>query len=255
MKYSICIDSIFEGMDSLKALEQVKAAGFNTFEFWHWQERDMKALAKKAKELELNCAGFCTTCFNLTDPAQRDTFLLGIEKSLAQAKKMGAKFLITQSGNDIGANSQNPLADHPLQKQSIIDGLKAAAPMLEEADVTLLLEPLNEKIDHPGIYLVSSDKGFEIIASVASPNIKLLFDTYHQQISEGDIIRRLTTHVKEIGHIHCAGNPGRHELDSGELDYGRVFKALDSIGYNGYAGIEYFPAEPVMEGLKRLLLI
>ena len=245
MNFSICIDSIFGGMDSLEALEQVKAAGFNAFEFWHWREKDMDALAKKAAALDLACAGFCTKCFNLTEPGQRNTFLSGLKESIAQAKMMGAAFLITQSGNDTGE-------ERPIQRQSIIDGLKASAPLLEDAGVTLLLEPLNGKIDHKGIYLEFSDEGFEILGHVGSSNVKLLFDTYHQQITEGDIIRRMASHVGEIGHIHCAGNPGRHELDSGELDYGRIFKALEAAGYKGYAGIEYFPAEEAAAGLKRL---
>jgi hydroxypyruvate isomerase len=125
--------------------------------------------------------------------------------------------------------------------------------LLEEAGITLLLEPLNGKVNHPGIYLESSDEGFEIIREVGSPNVKILFDIYHQQITEGDIIRRMTSNIDLIGHIHCAGNPGRHELDSGELDYGRIFKALESAAYKGYAGIEYFPAESPTEGLMRLL--
>jgi len=205
----------------------------------------MDALAEKAKDLGLNCVGFCTKSFNLTDPGQREVFLEGLKESIVQAKKMGAPCLMTQSGNDIGAV-------RPFQHRSIAAGLKAAAPLLEDAGVTLLLEPLNSKINHPAIYLESSDEGFDIIKEVGSGNVKLLFDIYHQQITEGDIIRRMTSHIDLIGHIHCAGNPGRHELDSGELDFKRIFRALEKAGYKGYAGIEYSPAEPPMEGFKRL---
>ena len=227
------------------ALEQVKAAGFDAFEFWGWQNRDTDALAAKARTLGLACVCCCTKFFNLTDPGQRDTFILGLKESIVQAHKLGASSLITQSGNDTGAV-------RPFQHRSILAGFKAAAPILEEAGITLLLEPLNGKVDHPGIYLESSDEGFEILDEVNSPNVKLLFDIYHQQITEGDIIRRMTAGIKHIGHIHCAGNPGRHEPDSGELDYRKIFKALASAGYKGYAGIEYVPAEPAAAGLGRL---
>lgn len=245
MNFSICIDSVFEDMDGVSALEQVKEAGFGAFEFWSWQNRGIDALAKKAAELELVCAGLCTASFDLTSPENRETFLRGVRESIPQAKKMGARFLITQSGNDTGA-------PRDLQRRSIVDGLKAASPLLEESGVTLLLEPLNGKIDHAGIYLESSDEGFEIVKEAGSPNVKLLFDIYHQQITEGDIIRRMTRNINLIGHIHSAGNPGRHELDSGELDFARIFKALESAGYNGYAGIEYFPADAPLTGLARL---
>ena len=246
MTFSICIDSVFQGIDRLKALEQVKATGFHAFEFWDWQEEDIGPLAKMAEALELSCVGFCTTCFNLTDPGQRETFISGLKESIVQAKKMGASSLITQSGNDTGQTRS-------FQQQSIIEGLKAAAPLLEGEGITLLVEPLNSRIDHYGIYLESSDEGFEIINHVGSPNVKLLFDIYHQQITEGDIIRRLTSNIKMIGHIHSAGNPGRHELDSGELNFIKVFSALESAGYKGYVGIEYYPADPPIEGLKRFL--
>jgi hydroxypyruvate isomerase len=256
MNFSICIDSVFSYIDKTLTLEQVKdsgaaleavkAAGFSNFEFWTWKNRNMDALAQKAKDLGLNCVCFCTKFFNLTDPGQRETFLEGLKESLVQAKKANALSLITQSGNDTGAV-------RPFQHRSMVAGLKAAAPLLEEAGITLLLEPLNGKVNHPGIYLESSDEGFEIIREVGSPNVKILFDIYHQQITEGDIIRRMTSNIDLIGHIHCAGNPGRHELDSGELDYGQIFKALESAAYKGYAGIEYFPAESPTEGLSRLL--
>ena len=245
MKISICIDSIFESIDSIEALATVKAAGFGAFEFWLWHNKDMEAPTAKARELGLDCVAFCTREFNLTDHDKRAGFIQGIKDSIVMAKKHNTPFLITQSGDDTGK-------ERSFQHKSIVAGLKEAAPLLEESGITLLLEPLNDKIDHKGIYLVSSNESFEIIDEVVSPNIKVLFDIYHQQISEGDIIRQMTSNLDKIGHIHCAGNPGRHELDSGELDYARIFKALDSAGYSGYAGMEYFPKEAGTESLKRI---
>ena len=245
MKASICIDSVFHGMDGPAALERVKTAGFGAFEFWSWKNRDVDRLAAKAKELGLSCVLFCTSFFNLTEPGQRENFIQGIRESAACAKKMGVRWLITQSGNDTGAVRS-------FQRRSIVTGLKAAVPVLEENGVGLLLEPLNGKINHQGIYLESSDEGFEILDEVNSKSVTLLFDIYHQQITEGDIIRRMTANIGKIGHIHCAGNPGRHELDSGELDYGRILKALETAGYKGYAGIEYFPEKDAAKGLGQV---
>jgi hydroxypyruvate isomerase len=245
MAFSICIDAIFQNIDSIEALDQVKAAGFGVFEFWHWHKKNLDALAKRAAALSLKCSGFCTTSFNLTSPAQRENFLLGVKESIVAAKKMGASFLITQSGPNTGEAAL-------FQEKSIVEGLKAAAPLVEEAGLDLLLEPLNARVDHPGIFLQSSDEGFEILSCVGSPNIKMLYDIYHQQITEGDIIRRVTSNIDKIGHFHCAANPGRHELDSGELDYKRIFDAINSLGYKGHLGLEYFPARPAAEGLKWL---
>ena len=245
MKYSICIDAVFSGLDDGQALEQVKACGFAAYEFWVWWNRDLEALKSKADSLGLSCACFCTKFVSLTEPAKRGAYLEGLRESAAAAKKMGVSCLISQGGDDSGAV-------RAFQRRSMIDGLRAAAPIVEAAGITLLLEPLNGKIDHKGTWLESSDEGFEILEEVGSKNIKLLFDIYHQQITEGDVIRRLTSHVPLIGHVHSAGNPGRHEPDSGELDYGRIFCALDAAGYQGYAGLEYSPAGDAAAGLKRI---
>jgi hydroxypyruvate isomerase len=245
MDYSICIDSVFHGMGQEAALEGVKACGFQAFEFWSWWNRDLDALQKKATALGLECATFCQKIISLTDPAKREDYLAGLKESIAAAKKLGARTLISQLGDDTGAVRQ-------FQHRSIVAGLKAAAPLLEESGVTLLIEPLNGRIDHPGTYLEYSDEGFEIVDEVGSGNVRLLFDIYHQQITEGNIIQRITENISRIGYFHSAGIPGRNELDRGELDYRRIFSALAALGYNGFIGLEYFPAEDAETGLKRL---
>jgi hydroxypyruvate isomerase len=136
MNYSICIDSVFRGTGQEAVLERVKACGFRTFEFWSWWDRDLDALWKKATALGLECAAFCQWFISLTDPARREDYLTGLKESIAAAKKLGAKALISQLGDDTGAVRQ-------FQHRSIVAGLKAAAPLLEESGVTLLIEPLN----------------------------------------------------------------------------------------------------------------
>jgi hydroxypyruvate isomerase len=107
-------------------------------------------------------------------------------------------------------------------------------------------------VDHPGVWLVSSDEGFRIVDEVGSENIRLLFDIYHQQISEGDIERRIRNNIGAIGHFHCAGIWGRHELEAGELNYPWLFGVIGDIGYTGALGLEYFPLEDPLAGLGRI---
>ena len=116
----------------------------------------------------------------------------------------------------------------------------------------LVIEPLNTYVDHAGYYLWSSDEAFQIVGEVNSPNIKVLFDIYHQQIMEGNIIPRIRKNINSIGHFHAAGSPGRHELDSGEINYPNIFEAIGEAGYTGYIGLEYFPLKDAVEGLKKL---
>jgi hydroxypyruvate isomerase len=245
MNFSVCIDAVFRGLHREAALEQVKDCGFTAFEFWGWWDQDLDALQKKAASLGLRCVTFCQRFVTLTDPAQRDTYLAALKESIAAAKKMGTRYLISQVGNDTGAVRE-------FQHRSAVAGLRAAAPLLEESNITLLIEPLNGRVDHIGTYLESSSEGFAMVDEVGSSNVKLLFDIYHQQITEGDVIRRLTANISRIGHFHTAGTPGRHELDSGELHYPAIFDAIAAAGYTGHVGLEYFPLGDAAASLKRL---
>jgi len=111
----------------------------------------------------------------------------------------------------------------------------------EGAGVTLGVEPLNTIVDHPGYYLTSSAEGYEIVETVDSPAVKLLFDIYHQQVSEGNVTRNLTSDIGQVGYVHIADVPGRHEPTTGELNYANVLTALDDAGYDGYVGCEFTP--------------
>jgi hydroxypyruvate isomerase len=142
------------------------------------------------------------------------------------------------------------------QRANIVAALKAGAPIAEEAGVTLVLEPLNVLVNHKGYYLATSAEAFDILREVDSPNVKLLFDIYHQQITEGNLIANITANIGLIGHFHAADNPGRNELGTGEINYANVFKAIAATGYAGYVGLEYLPlADPAetLRGALRLL--
>jgi hydroxypyruvate isomerase len=245
MQFSLCIDALFRGRPQEEALEAVRASGYRAFEFWGWWDRDLEGLCAKARSLGLSCAALCTRFISLTDPARRASYLEGLEESIGAAKKAGAGVIISQLGDDTGGRRD-------FQHRSIVAGLRAAVPLLEKGGVTLAIEPLNGRVDHAGVFLESSDEGFEIVREVGSGRVKLLFDIYHQQITEGDIIRRITANLDNIAHFHAAGTPGRHELDQGELNYPAIFKVLDEGGYRGFVGLEYFSSGNVMEGLAKL---
>jgi hydroxypyruvate isomerase len=115
------------------------------------------------------------------------------------------------------------------------------------------VEPLNIRVDHAGYFLSRSDEAFAIIDQVGSPQVKVLFDIYHQQITEGDLIRRIRANIGAIGHFHAAGSPGRHELDDGEIDYPKIFEAISSLGFEGDIAMEYFPVQAPLIGLKKLM--
>lgn len=241
---SVCIDAVFEGKALDEALGGVREAGFEAFEFWGWWDRDLDALLAARDRYGLDVAACCTKFISLVDPDTRDAYLKGLEASISAAQRLDCGVLISQVGDF------RPQVPRDEQRGCLIEGLKQAAPALEAAGVTLVIEPLNELVDHPGYYLVRSDEAFQIISEVDSPAVKVVYDIYHQQISEGQLIANITANIDKIGHFHAAGNPGRHELTVGELHYPSIFDAIRGTTYQGYVGLEYWPVREPLAGLR-----
>lgn len=236
MKISVCVDAVYAGEDIKAAIDDVLANGLDTIEFWGWEDKDIQALEEYQREKGFRVAAFCTKFISLTDPGLRDDYVKGLEETLKIAERLNCRCLITQTGADTGA-------ERKIQRESLIQGLKACAPLLERQGVTLVVEPLNVRVDHPGYFLSASGEAAEIIKEVGSLNVKMLFDIYHQQITEGDLIRRIQEYLPYIGHFHAAGNPGRHELYQSEINYPYVFQMIGREAYDGYIGLEYFPED------------
>lgn len=244
LRPSVCIDAVLADVPINDALQIVADVGIDAFEFWCWWEKDLAELAAARDKHQLEIAAFCTKFISLVDPATRADYLAGLEESIAAAKQLDCPTLISQVGDF------RPDVPRAEQHASLVDGLKEAAPMLEEAGVTLVFEPLNELVDHAGYYLIRSDEAFQIVDEVGSPRVKIVFDIYHQQISEGHLIHNITTNIDKIAHFHAAGNPGRHELNIGEIHYPSVFEAIQETDYEGYVGLEYWPINEPPAGLR-----
>lgn len=247
MKWSVCLDALFHGQDPAESMRLVKEAGIGAVEFWSWWDKDLTALNRAREKLGLKISAFCTRFESLVDQSRRRQYLQGLEETIAVAEKLGCKTLITQVGSEL------PDVPREQQHQSLVDGLKACVPVLEKSGITLVFEPLNILVDHKGYYLSHAEEAFTVASQVGSPHVRVLFDIYHQQITEGNLISTITTHIDQIGHFHAAGNPGRHELDIGEINYPEVFKAIEEADYRDYVGLEYFPVHNTMDGLRKLL--
>lgn len=247
MKFSVCIGALFNGKDVEKSMEAIKGVGIDTIEFWSWWDQDLDTMLRVKERLDMNISAFCTRFISLTDETQRNAYISALKETIQVAKKMGAKSIVSQVGNEL------PGIPRAVQHESIVRGLKACVPILEAEGITLVYEPLNTLVDHKGYYLYSADEAFQICDEVGSSNVKVLYDIYHQQIMDGNIISRITSNIDKIGHFHAAGNPGRHEVDNGELNYSSIFRAIDKTGFDGYMGLEYFPLEDPVVGLERLI--
>lgn len=234
---SVCIDSVFEGVPIPEACRKVAEAGIPAIEFWAWWEKDFAELEDSVQENGLNISACCTKFISLTDPDLRQSYLEGLAESVEAAKRLQAPILISQVGDFREGVSREE------QRESLIEGLQEATKVLDGSDQVLVIEPLNERIDHSGYFLVRSAEAFDIVRQVGSEQIRVVFDIYHQQISEGDVIRNFSEDIELIAHFHAAGNPGRNELQTGELHYPRVLQAIADTTYEGFVGLEYWPLD------------
>ena len=248
MRYCVPIPCFFGKMDFCEAIKTVKSLGFDAAETYNWRNLDLDQVRGICQDTGVELLSMCTTEFNMTEPAMRKTWLEGLAVSCKAANRMGVKKLITQVGQDTGA-------ERTVQHDSIVAALTAAKSILEDAGVTIMIEPLNTYVNHPGYYLWSSAEAFEIVRQVDHPLVKVVYDIYHQQVMEGNIIPSVTGNLDCIAHLHSAGHPGRHELQYGENDYRVIFDAVDKAGYQGACGLEYNPLLPPEESLKEFLRI
>ncbi|MFN3192065.1 MAG: TIM barrel protein [Aureliella sp.] len=242
LRPSVCIDAVYGEITQSEAVSEVSKAGINAFEFWGWWDRDLESLLNAKQEFGLSVSACCTHFISLVDATKRDAYLEGLASTIEATKRIGTQTIISQVGDLL------PTIGRDEQRQSLIDGLKEAAPMLEASGRTLVIEPLNELVDHAGYFLIRSDEAFEIVRRVGSSAVKVVFDIYHQQISEGNLIANIEPNIDLIGHFHAAGNPGRNELSRGEINYREVFAAIRETDYDGYVGLEYWPkSDPASE--------
>lgn len=249
MKYSVCLDILqkpgkFDMGQFLEDMRTVGRAGYDGYEFWSWWDKDLNAMRLAQEQVGLSCAACCTKFISLGDPALRQSYLDGLRETVAAASQLHCRTIITQTG------FRKPEISDPAFRESMVTGLRQAAGIAEAAGITLVVEPLNTLVDHKGYFLSTSEDASRLIDDVGSPNVKILFDIYHQQITEGNLIRNIRKNFSKIGHFHAAGNPGRHELAQGEINYPQVFGAIRSLGYTGYIGMEYVPTKDIFKSVS-----
>jgi hydroxypyruvate isomerase len=170
-----------------------------------------------------------------------------LKTKIDKAVRVGMRALICFSGNRNGISEEQGL-------ENTVTGFKRVAGYAEQKGVTLLLELLNSKVDHKGYQCDHTSWGLQVIQRVGSPSVKLLFDIYHMQIMEGDVIHTLSDNIGSIGHFHVAGNPGRNEPDdSQEIFYPAVIRAILATGYRGFLGQEFMPKGDPIRALEQAM--
>ncbi|MFC5405306.1 TIM barrel protein [Cohnella soli] len=232
MKYSLCIGA-YSGKDEVYHLEKIKEHGLHGLEYYAWW--DLPDLRRTAKEQERIGVGISTTCtkfISLVDESLRDAYMDGIRQTIEACKILNVRSVISQTGNELAGVPRD------VQRRAMVETLKRCAPLFEEAGIVLEVEPLNGLVDHAGHFLQRSDESVDVIDQVGSSNVKLVFDVYHQQITEGNVIRNATGYIDRINHYHIADNPGRKQPGTGELNYVNILRAIKATGFDGFVGLE-----------------
>jgi hydroxypyruvate isomerase len=182
--------------------------------------------------------------FGFNDPAHHPVLLRELEATIPVAAKEGVPNVIAMFGNREGRDDQRAVANCVL-------GLNAIKPLAEQHGVTICLELLNSKVDHKDYQGDRTSFGVAVVEAVASPRVKLLYDIYHMQIMEGDVIRTIRTNARHLAHFHTGGVPGRHELDDQqELNWPAVARAIADTGFTGFVAHEFVPTRDPLTSLR-----
>jgi hydroxypyruvate isomerase len=253
IKQSICYPLFMPKDMALADLVATAAEiGYAAIELWARNDdfEEVVALAKEHNLAVASMSGHASLPDGLNKRSNHDRIEVELHDSIDIAAKHGIPGLICFSGN---------IQPHQSEAEAILavaDGLARIAPYAEEKGVNLNLELLNSKIDHPGYQCDHTLWGAAVCERVNSPRVKLLFDIYHMQIMEGDVIRNLRSHAKWIGHYHTAGVPGRNDLDdTQEINYRGVCKAIAQTGYDLYVGHEFRPKGDPIASLRETFKI
>jgi hydroxypyruvate isomerase len=247
IRYSACVEMLFtrETPDVAQRIRLAKAAGMDAVEFWMWSNKDLDAIEDALGETGLALAGIVAEPFaELTRAGDHDRFLRGLERSRDVALRLGAGVLICQSGPLLAG------IDRQQQHDDLTIAMARSADVLAGSGVRLGLEPLNDRVDHPGYYLTSSMEAFAIVDAVDRPEIGLTFDLYHAMVMGEDPEAEAANHLHRIAHVHVADHPGRNQPGSGKLNLKRQLSWLEQAGYDGYVGLEFRPTGDTAEALK-----
>lgn len=244
------------GSDIFNQLEFIKDQGFKAFEDNGMKNRDVKTqeiIGNFLSKNNMKMGVFVAHKIYWNEPNlasgdlnKRNEFLNDISTSVDVAKRLNAKWMTVVPGH------LDLRKDMNYQTQNVIETLKQAAELLEKHDLTMVLEPLNFR-DHPGLFLTESPQAFQICKAVNSKSCKILFDIYHQQIQEGNLIPNIEASWNEIAYFQIGDNPGRNEPTTGEINYKNIFKYIYDKGFNGVLGMEHGNSLKGLEGELKLI--
>jgi hydroxypyruvate isomerase len=246
-KLSVMLWTVYRDLPFEQRLEKVAEAGYGAVElvgeFQKWSDNDFRRINAKKKSMGITFDATAGLSQGIVDPHGRDAFLSELTRFVHTAQKLECPAIIVLSGNRI--------ENLPKQAQhdACIEALKRAGDIAAKYNLTLLLENIDQE-ENPKYYLTSVAEGFEIVRNVGNPHLKFLYDFYHEQISEGNLIKKLKENIDLVGLVHIADVPGRHQPGTGEINYFSICRKLAELKYTGYAAMEFIPEGDAVDALR-----
>ena len=238
-------------------LEFMDAEGFTALEDNGLKGRsvaDQELIGQTLRRLNMRMGVFVAHTISWNEPhlatgdaAIREAFLKEVRESVDVAKRVNAKWMTVVPGH------VDRRLDMNYQTANVVEALKRAAAVLEPHGLVIVIEPLNTLRDHPGQFLTQIPQAWQICRAVASPSCKILFDIYHQQITEGNLIPNMNAAWDEVAYIQVGDNPGRREPGTGEINYRNVFRHIHSKGFQGVVGMEHGNSRQGREGERAVI--
>ena len=242
---SVMLWTVFRDLPFAERLEKVHEAGYRAVElvreFEHWSKDDFAAARRKKQELGMQFDATCGVWHTLADANDREPFLESLREFLPTMKELESSRLVMQTGNKVPGLSPEQM------RANCIETLKRGGEIAAQNSVELLIENI-DPVENPKYFLTSSAEGFAILREVGNPHVKFLYDLFHEQIAEGNLIAKLEKNMDYLGLVHIADVPGRHHPGTGEINYANIFRKLAQLGYSRYAAMEFIPTgDPVKE--------
>ena len=244
---SVMLWTVYKDLPFEQRLEKAAEAGYQAVElvkeFENWTDADFRRGNSKKRSLGITFDATAGVWTGTADPAARDKFVADLKNFLPIAEKLECPAIIVLSGNRVEGLS------HDAHHEACIEALKRGADLAAKQKAALLLENIDQE-ENPKYYLTSVAEGFEIVRKVNHPNVKFLYDFYHEQIAEGNLIEKLQKNIDLVGLVHIADVPGRHEPGTGEINYANIFRKLAQLKYDRYAAMEFEPAGDPVAALR-----
>lgn len=229
-------------------LERVAQAGFRHVElvgeFLRWSSAETQSAMSRMDALGISVDATSGMKLGFADPGGGDAYIAELKQLVEAARRVRCNRLILLSGKRLASSTDDA------HRQASIETLKRVADVLETAGMDAVIEPI-DRLENPSIWMDGVEQAFAIVRAVASPRIRVLYDLYHEQRGQGNLIEKLEKNIDAVGLIHIADVPGRHEPGTGEINYGNIYRRLGELRYGGIIAMEFYPTGDVVETLRR----